>query len=259
MKSYCPGWTRIGLLTLLALSGCRSHGWTGTWQLNASKSSIPGSTFSMSMTPTGQYREDDGVNSYDFACDGKDYPTSPQHTISCVEKNGLVMETTAKQKGQVGGTTHWELSADGKTLTIRSTPTPSTASEKPTEVSYVRTSGSGGFVGGWRNAKLYAASPQKLRLTEKGKTLHIRYPDTGEYADPTLDGSDSAMDGPTVPDGVTISVKEQSPLELDTVSKYKGVVVNQGTLQLSADGRSLQEDFWRPGSNQKSQLVYERQ
>src|ERR1035441_10581499 len=107
--------------------------------------------FSITKTATGEYHEESGGSGYDFGCDGKDYATIPNHTISCTQRTTYVMDTTAKENGQEGGIAHWELSADGKTLTIRSTPAQAKASEKPTEVSYVRTSGSAGFVGAWRN------------------------------------------------------------------------------------------------------------
>ncbi len=260
MKSSYPGWALVGLLPLVAISGCgRSHVWNGTWQLNTSKSSVPGPAFSISITPAGEYHVESGVTSYSFACNGKEYPTSPQQTMSCVQKTPLVFDTAAKKSGKEVGTAHWELSADGKLLTVLSVPTGGKEPVKPTESSYERDSGSTGFAGGWKIAKPFAASPKHLQLAQKDQTLHIAFPDIGQYADVTLDGSDAAMHGPSVPNGLTISITPQGPQELATLNKFNGTVVNQGYLRISADGRSLQEEFGPPGSTQKTQLVYDKQ
>jgi hypothetical protein len=40
-----------------------SSAWIGTWKLNASKSRIPGPTFTLVKTPAGEYQSDNGTQS----------------------------------------------------------------------------------------------------------------------------------------------------------------------------------------------------
>ncbi len=48
--------------------------------------------------------------------------------------------------------------------------------------------------------------------------------------------------------------------ELLVLRKLVGQIVNQGSMKISADGRSLVEEFWSPERpNLKTILVYEKQ
>jgi len=253
-------WACVGTIWLTAL-GCFASPpvWNGTWKLNESRSNIRGPTFSLTILPTGEYHSDSGTFSYDFRCDGKEYTTRPSRTISCMQSRASEMDTTTKEESKKVGTTHWELSADGKTLTVKGNSIGTDGSVKPTERVYLRTSGSNGFVGGWKDTKRLESRPQ-LVLTLNERILHIAFFGTGQYMDPPLDGTDSPCHGPGVPQGLTIAIRQNGPREFLTLRKMDGKIVNQGSLRLSADGRTLIEEYWPPSRpDERATLVYEKQ
>jgi hypothetical protein len=91
-------------------------------------------------------------------------------------------------------------------------------------------------------------------------TSHLSFIETGQYADITLDGSDSAMHGQGLPKGITMAIRPNGPYELPTTKKADGRVINQGSLKLSMDGRTLIEEYWSPNTtDEKAVLVYDRQ
>lgn len=260
MKNSCLGWAFAGVISMAAL-GCSgaSPVWDGTWKLNESKSSIPGPSFLITISPAGEYHYDNGTYSYSFRCDGKEYSTRPNRTISCLQTSAFVIDTTSKENGAKVATAHWELSADGKMLSIKGTSVQADGSVKPREIAYSRTSASIGFAGGWSNTKRLESRPQLL-LALNERSLHIAFSESGQYIDAPLDGSDAPMHGPGVPQGLTMAIRPHGPQEFLTLKKVGGQIINQGSLRLSADGRTLVEESWGPGTpDQKATLVYKKQ
>jgi hypothetical protein len=153
----------------------------------------------------------------------------------------------------------WELSADGKTLTVKTNSIEIDAPVQATEKVYLRTSGSSGFVGGWQAKKRLASRPQLVLALNK-EALHIALSGVGQYMEPPLNGTDSPCHGPGVPQGLTIAIRPNGPREFVTLRKMDGAIVNQGSLRLSSDGRTLIEEYWPPSRpDEKAILVYEKQ
>jgi hypothetical protein len=98
-----------------------------------------------------------------------------------------------------------------------------------------------------------------LVLALANRSLHFAFPESGQYTDLTLDGSDAIMHGSGVPAGQTMAMKPRGSRELLTLKKFQGKIVSQGSLRISADGRFLVEESWHPGNSQKAVLVYEKQ
>src|SRR5271170_5098280 len=91
----------------------------GTWKLNVEKSKFTGDTFTYAATATGFHYSNGATLEYDFAVDGKDYPTIPDRTVSWTKAGDNAWDTVAKDgKGTVLSKAHRVLSADGKKLTI---------------------------------------------------------------------------------------------------------------------------------------------
>lgn len=256
----------ITVLVLAGLSAVASFGcfgapptWNGRWKLNQSNSTIPGPSFVITQSSAGEYHFDEGSYSYSFRCDGKEYPTTPHRTLSCLQMSASVIETTTKENGVKVSTGHLELSADGKMLTSNRTSVLSDGSVKSTQNAYSRSSGSTGFAGGWKDTKRLESRPQLLLALDQ-QQLHISFSEGGQYIDLPLDGSDALMHGPSVPQGLTMAVKPRGPREFLTQKKMGDNVVNQGFLRLSMDGRTLLEEYWRPSQpEQKARLVYDKQ
>jgi len=260
MKSNPFLWTLVGLVVAAALAcSAEKQPWNGTWKLNEAKSNIPGPSFSLTLLPTGEYHSDNGTYSFNFRCDGKDYPTRGTRTISCAKTGESVMDATTKENGKNVGTAHWKLSVDESTLTINGTSVESDGSVKTHEKVYRRTFGSNGFTGGWNDTeRLKSHPPMVLALSER--TLHIAFSGSGEYMDPPLDGTDAPCHGPGVPEGLTVSIRPNGTREFLTLRRLHGQVLNQGSLRLSTDGRTLVEEYWKPEKpDQKATLVYDKQ
>jgi hypothetical protein len=59
---------------------------------------------------------------------------------------------------------------------------------------------------------------------------------------------------------MTVAIRPNGAYELLTTKKADGRVINQGSLRLSADGRTLVEEYWSPSRpEEKTVLVYDKQ
>src|SRR6266478_4361118 len=250
MKKYRLSCVFVGVISIAEGCSAPSPVWDGTWKLNQSQSNIPGPSFSITTSAAGEYHIDNGTNSYSFRCNGKEYLATPHQTISCMQASDPLIDVTTKANGKTIRTSHWELSADGKVLTIKRTTIEADGSAKAKETVYSRMFPSVGFAGDWRDTKrLETGTPLLLAMNKR--TLHIVFPESGQYADPPLDGSDTPMHGPGIPQGLTIAIRPHGPREFLTLKKSGGQVINQGSLSLSADGNTLVEQYWRPNRREE--------
>jgi hypothetical protein len=253
-------WACVAVIFTAAVScGVPSKAWNGTWKLNVSKSHIPGNSFIITTTPAGEYHFDDGTNSFNFRCDGKEYPTVANRTLSCIQKSEFLMDSTSKENGKIAATIRRELSADGKMLTHKGTVIRTDGSVKSIENVYTRTSGSMGFAGGWRNT-YQGESHSQMRLALSERSLHLEYIEHEQYYDLPLDGSDAMMHGQWISQGLTMSIKPHGPWEFLTFLKQQGEVLSQGSMRVSPDGRTLIEEYWRPDKpDERAVFLYEKQ
>jgi hypothetical protein len=254
-------WACVSLI-FVTVSACHrvSPDWNGTWKLSASKSDIPGPSLTVAIDSSGEYHTENGTSTGNFRCDGKEYPAVANITVFCAQRSTSVMEITLEKNGTKTSTAQWELSLDGKMLTIKSTSVQAGGSVKSKESEYVRTSGSTGFAGGWRNTKPFESLPSLMQLTLTDGKIHYAFPEKAQYADPALDGQDATVYGPGVPSGSTMAFKQHGSRELLMAKKLNGQILNVGSLRISGDGRTLTETYWRPEApDVKAALVYEKQ
>jgi uncharacterized OB-fold protein len=245
---------------LAAISGCRapSPDWNGTWKLNPSKGNFQGSIFTISISPDGEYRYDNGTSSFTFRCDGKDRPIGNNRTEACVKSGDSVLDRTRKENGTKTNAYHSELSADGKVLTLTATAFRPTGPVITGQIVASRVSGSNGFAGQWRDPS-YFQQHADMTLSLDAQTLHIGYPSAGQYIDAPLDGVDAAMRGPHASEGLTDAVRRVGRREISILAKRNGKVVEQDSLELSNDGRVITYSWWNPDRpNDKGTFVYER-
>jgi hypothetical protein len=119
-------------------------------------------------------------------------------------------------------------------------------------------SGSNDFAGEWRD-RTYLQMHADMTLSLDSQTLHISFPNAGQYIDEPLDGVDAAMHGPLTPKGVTYAVRLVGRREISTLTKRDGKTLTQGSLKLSADGNVITESWWNPARPaDKGTFVYER-
>lgn len=193
---------------LAATFGCRapSPDWNGEWKLNPSKSNFQGPIFTISISKDGEYRYDDGTSSFTFRCDGKDRPTTKDHTRACVKSSATALDLTQKENGARTSVNHWELSVGGTVLTVTATVFRPTGPSIMGQITASRISGSDDFVGQWRDIS-YLQRHADLVLRLDRQTLHLSYPSSGQRVDAAFDGADAPVYGPHASEGLTYSAR----------------------------------------------------
>jgi hypothetical protein len=251
----------VGVIALTA-AGCRgpSPDWNGTWKLDPAKSDNPGTTFTVSMSPDGVYRSGSGASAANFRCDGKGYKSLEIFTFFCTQESKSDLEITEFKNGSKARAVHWQLSPDGKMLTVHSTSLQADGSAKSKENRYSRTSGSTGFAGGWRNVNPFEPIASIWQISMDSREMRYSYPEKNEHVEAFIDGTDADIHGPDVLPGASIALLERNPRELGTTFKMNGRVLSVGYFRISADGRTLTDSYWQPNRpGEKAVLVYDKQ
>ena len=245
--------------TVAGALGCRapSPDWNGTWKLDPSKSSFQGPAFTISISADGEYRYDDGRSSFTFRCDGQYRSMGNNRTEACVKSSDTTVDLIREENGMKTNSYHWELSAGGKVLTTTATTFHPNGPVTTTGIIASRMSGSNGFAGQWRDPS-YLQRHADMTLRLDSQTLHIGYPNAGQYIDAPLNGADATAQGPH-PQGVTYAARLAGQRELLIPMKRNGKVLLQTSLKLSNDGKVITDSWWNPDRPaDKGTLVYDK-
>jgi len=248
-------------LASLGLAAATGNPLAGTWKLNPAKSRFTGDTFTYTATASGFHYTNDSTVSYDFATDGKDYPTITDRTIAWTKAGDNAWDGVVKDgKGTVLTKAHRVLSADGKKLTGNYTAYHPDGTTAESSDEYERVSGGPGLAGKWKNVKdTPAASTFTVTFSGPGQVT-IEFPAFQQTISGALDGSAMAVKGPTIPDGLTASYKPAGKDKWDYTQVLGGKVFTKGTMTVSADGKLLTRTTWVPGKeSEKSVAVYDKQ
>lgn len=225
----------------------------GSWKFDAAKSKLTGDTFTLAKTTSGYRYSNGSTVSYGFAIDGKPHPTIADRTVAWTRTpDGWDLVT--KAGGRVLSKAHRTLSADGKTLT--STIEEYTASGKTlkeTDV-YKRVSGTGGLAGKWQDVKVDAPADSLDIAVPAAGHYQISFPTEKETASGTTDGAPTALKGPTIPAGVTVSYKAVSPTKWSYKIVLNGKTFEEGELTASVDGKTLTDTSWVPGKKSEASI-----
>jgi hypothetical protein len=251
------------VLSIATASSCfaADSPWDGTWKLNEAKSKLTGDTFTLSMKGEGMYHYSNGSTmEYDFACDGKSYPTLADRSVTCTGKPETGMDYTYMAGETVLSKSKHTVSADGKTMTIEGTSMRPDGTTSTYTETYKRVSESKGMEGKWKNMKEKESGSDTVVIKVSGDMIHMEYPAYKETIDAKLDGSDAPVLGPTIPEGAFESLKAEGPTKVHLIIKYKTKVLDEGVQTLSADGKTMTREEWNPGkADEKAVLVYEKQ
>ena len=230
----------------------------GTWKLDIARSHLTGDTMDYTKTATGMHVYD-GALGYDFAMDGKDYPTLPGYTTSWTKTGPMSWDTVYKSGGKVVSKGQRMISADGATLTanyVQYRPDGTTA--KGSTV-YKRVSGAGGLAGKWKDVKVEATDDLMRVMVPSAGRYEIMSPAYKSSVTGMTDGTPAPLKGPTVPPGAMASYRAVGPNTWDYLITVGGKPFNKGILVVSADGRTLTDTSWTPGrESEKSTAVYAR-
>jgi hypothetical protein len=250
------------LLTTAAASPCfaKDSPWTGTWKENQAKSKLSGDTITFAAKGGGVFHYSNGGSiEYDFACDGKSYPTLGDRSITCTGTPENGMDLTTMAHGTVLAKYHRAISADGRTMTIHGTAMRPDGKTEDFDEVYKRLSGTKGLAGKWLDVKDKEQDDAVMVMAVDDKMLHIEEPSQKEVIDSKLDGSDGKVNGPNIPPGAAPAYKLISPNKISYQIKLSGKVLYDGTYTLSADGKTLTAEEWVPGKMaEKEIMVYEK-
>lgn len=237
--------------------------WTGTWKLDPARSHFTGDTFTLTKGPGNMLHYSDGSTaSYDFAIDGKEYKSWANHTTTWTSAGKNAWDTVTKVDGRTLAQSHRQLSADGKTLTMRLTGTRPDGVVFRDEEVYSRVAGTAGLIGTWRSVKISDPNaPHEYVISSPAPgMLHFEVPDMKASAEGRTDGSDIPLKSPTMPAGMTIAWEMPSPTKIKYVMKLNGKTDNVGEQTLAADGKSFADVNWIPGKeDEKTTGIYVKQ
>ncbi len=236
--------------------------WVGTWKLNIEKSNFTGDTFTYSKSENGLYHFSDGSTSnFDFGIDGKEYPAMYGNVVTWTAAGDNAWDSVWKLNGTVLENVHRALSADGNTLTITESGTKPDGSTFNNVTVYERVTGTAGLLGKWKSTKVNISSPDTVIVSSPAEgSIRWEIPEYKQSLEGKTDGSDLPVTGPTVPEGLTVSIKILSATELTYTVKISGKPVSIAGQTLSADRKTIQEVVWSPGKeSEKSTAVYEKQ
>jgi hypothetical protein len=175
-----------------------------------------------------------------------------------VKSSATELDLIQEENGVKTRVSHLELSAEGKVLTATATAFRPSGPVITSQVVASRMSGSNDLAGEWRDTT-YLQRHADMTLRLDSQTLHISFPNTGQYIDELFDGLDAAMHGPKAPEGVIYAARLIGRRDISTLTKRDGNALTQGFLELSDDGRVVTESWWTPGRPaDKGTLVYDK-
>ena len=170
-----------------------------TWKLNEAKSKMTGNTFTYSAKPNGLCYYSNGSSiEYDFACDGKDYPTFSNRVVACTAPGDSVFDTNVKVDGTPCSMVHRVISPDGRSMTTTVTGKQPDGTRFTDTTNSTRVTGSKGIAGTWKTAKT-SSNTSNIIIKAQPDSQHMEVPGYKEVMDHKLDGSDSPLSGPLIP------------------------------------------------------------
>lgn len=234
-----------------------SSPWDGTWKLNHAKSKLTGSTYTITQQD-GRYHVKSGAFTFSYACDGKDYPTVANRTVSCTETANS-MDSVDKADGKVIAKTHEVLSPDGRTDTEEETdflPNGTTRVEKDV---YTRIGNGSGFAGTWKETAVHDDTAIIQKIMVDNGVMHVELPVYKQVYSAKIDGGPAPLTGPDIPPGVTVTVHKDGDM-LKSAIMLNGKTISERTWSLSPDGKTITIVSWEPGKPTERQvLIYEKQ
>jgi hypothetical protein len=227
----------------------------GTWTMDMAKSKVTGDTFSYTKTATGYAYSDGGPGDFEFALDGKEYPTVPSYSVACTETTPTSMACVYKASGKIVSSASRALSVDGSRLNVDYSRYRADGTTTHEEDVYERVSGGPGFAGTWKDVSAKFTPSARIITTPTATTFEMTYPRGKLKIAGATDGTPSPATGPTVPPGATSTVLATSPTTWTYTNMLQGKVYAKGVMSVSADGKTLTDTSWVPGKESEKEVV----
>ena len=231
----------------------------GTWKFNPEKSKITGDTMSFAPAPGDAVKFSAAAMTYTAKLDGSDSTTPMGFTTQWTKIDENTWKVVAKKGSTILSTDTMKLSPDGKTLEYTSEGTKPNGDSFHDTSTYARIAGTKGFFGTWRSTKTSLSSPSGYEIKDNGDgTLTWTLPDLKATVTLKMDGTEAPAIGPTVPDGLTLSLTKTGPRSFTMVEKIKGKPLWKGNDTVSEDGKTLTEEGSIVGVNEPTTAVYDK-
>lgn len=215
----------------------------GTWRINMTQSKISPKPIGFYLSQ-GWYHCTTCNPTFDVQADGQDHAVTGQtfDTISVKEVDPNTIQIATKKDGKADSESTRAVSANGKSLTVKSTAHPASgAAPITTEVTASRVGpapgGTQATSGNWKIEKV-KQSDNGLTFTYKmdGDQLTMSDP-TGTTYTAKLDGTDAPVTGAYGYD--TVSLKKINARSIEETDKRGSEVVDVSTMTVSPDGKKM--------------------
>jgi hypothetical protein len=230
----------------------------GKWKLNPAKSQFAGTTMTIEQLPSGEIQMTAEGQSYKFRIDGKEYPAFWGMTATWKQVDSSTWEAAYKQ-GSMTTTSVTKISADGKTMTEKSTGKKPNGEDLLETATWERVSGGPGLLGKWKSAKVQTTT-ESWEISANGDDgLTMKVVDYDAVCKLKFDGKDYPCIGPTMPKNFTIAARKVGPRTVEFTDKLDGKPAFSDVFTVSPDGKTLVDDASPAGSKEKLKLVYDKQ
>ena len=250
-------------LAAVCVPVCRAadNPWNGTWKLNEAKSKLTGSVDTLSKGADGKYTVVTSGLTFSFGCDGAEYALPAGRMLTCDKVSDTAMHFVIKAGGDELAQIDRTLSDGGKTMTV--VDTGKAADGTPfhdTEVYKKTSAGSGdAWTGTWQSTKVQMSTHGVAMVEATADSITFTYPMNKSSLTAKLDGTPATEQGPHPEEGLTISLTAAGPLTIKEVDTLNGTVLENDTLSVTADGKTMTVEAQRTGDKTKQVYVYDKQ
>jgi hypothetical protein len=251
----------------------------GTWKLNQEKSQLAGDVMKFGPAAEDSIELTAGGMTYSFRTDGNNY-AMPTGNLAIWRQTGPDSWSTEyrTRNGKLLSSDSWKLSADGKGLTVVSSGVKANGDLYTDQTDYVRTAGPegtgsatgstteapteaspGSLIGSWKSTTVKLGSPSEFVIQEAGlDALMLKIPAMKASCQATLDGKETAVEGPDVPTGLRISLTRTGPYSFQLVQKLNGKTISTSVYTVAGDGKTMTEVGGAP-EDPPATLTWEKQ
>jgi hypothetical protein len=233
---------------------------SGTWKMNQEKSQLAGDILVFGPAEGQAIELTAGGTKYSFRTDGNNYRL-PSGNLAVWREAGPNRWTTEYRKidGKLMSTDTWELSADGKTLSLTSSGVKPNGDLYTDTEEYERTAGSSGLIGSWKGTNVKLSSPSELTLAVTGlDSMTLKIAALKATCVASFDGKDTAVEGPDIPSGFRLALTRTGPYSFKLVQKLNGSQISSSDYTVSEDGKTMTEIGNAPG-DPPTTTVWEKQ
>lgn len=241
----------------------------GTWKVNQEKSQLAGDTMKFGPAAEQSIEMTAGGITYSFRTDGKPYAL-PSGDVAIWRQNSPSNWTTEYRtiNNKLLSSDDWQLSPDGKTLTITSTGAKANGDLYTNTATYSRTDGTSGMagssmgalMGSWKSTDVKLSSPDELTIQVAGlDRLIFKIAAMKATCEANFDGREVAVDGPDIPPGLRLSLSRTGPYSFKLTQKLNGKLVSSSIYSVSKDDPNTMTEVGGAPGDPPATVIWEKQ